>query len=56
MNRGEHVEDVMAVAVPVHVHGEVCAIGVAGPIQRLDTRIEKHLKALRALLGVLEKS
>ena len=56
VNRGEHVEDVMAVAVPVQVQGEICAIGVAGPIQRLDTRIEKHLKALRAMLGVLEKS
>ena len=56
VNRGEHVEDVMAVAVPVQVQGEICAIGVAGPIQRLDTRIDKHLKALRAMLGVLEKS
>lgn len=56
VNRGEHVEDVMAIAVPVHVHGEICAIGVAGPIQRIEARLDKHLKALRVLLGVLEKS
>ena len=55
VNRGEHIEDVMAVAVPVRVHGEVCALGVAGPIQRIEGRIEKHLKALRALLATLEK-
>ena len=56
VNRGEHIDDVMAIAVPVHVHGEYCAIGVAGPMLRLEARLDKHLKALRAVLGALEKS
>jgi DNA-binding IclR family transcriptional regulator len=56
VNRGEHVEDVMAIAVPVRVHGEICAMGVAGPIQRIEAKFDKHLKALRTLLGELEKS
>ena len=56
VNRGEHVEDVMAIAVPVRVHGEICAMGVAGPIQRIEAKFDKHLKALRTMLGELEKS
>jgi len=56
VNRGEHVDDVMAIAVPVRVHGEICAMGVAGPIQRIEAKFDKHLKALRTLLGELEKS
>lgn len=55
VNRGEHVADVMAIAVPVHVHGEICALGVAGPISRIEDKLDKHLKALRALLATLEK-
>lgn len=56
VNRGEHVEDVMAIAVPVQVHGEACAIGVAGPIQRLEAALDKHLKALLAQHEALEKA
>ena len=56
VNRGEHVEDVMAIALPVRVNGEFCAIGVAGPIQRLEAAFDKHLKALRAQHQVLERS
>ena len=56
VNRGEHIADVMAVAVPVNVHGETCALGVAGPVQRISDKLEKHLKALRAELAALEKN
>jgi DNA-binding IclR family transcriptional regulator len=56
VNRGEHVADVMAVAMPVRVNGEVCAIGIAGPIQRIEAALEKHLKALRAQHQILERS
>ena len=55
INRGEHIADVMAVAVPVHVHGEVCAMGIAGPIHRIEDNLDKHLKTLRVLLAALEK-
>jgi DNA-binding IclR family transcriptional regulator len=55
VNRGEHIADVMAVAVPVHVQGEVCALAIAGPIHRIEDKLDKHLKALRALLSALEK-
>ena len=45
----------MAIAVPVHVQGEICALGVAGPIHRIEEKLDRHLKALRALLAALEK-
>jgi DNA-binding IclR family transcriptional regulator len=55
VNRGEHIGDVMAIAVPVRVNGEACAMAVAGPIQRIEAKADKHVKALRAQLGALEK-
>ena len=56
VNRGEHIADVMAVAVPVDVHGEACALVVAGPMQRIEAKLDKHLKALRVQLAALEKN
>lgn len=56
VNRGEHVADVMAIAMPVRVNGEVCALGIAGPIQRIEAGLDKHLKALRAQHHLLERS
>lgn len=56
VNRGEHITDVMAVAVAVHVHGEACALTVCGPMQRIETNIDKHLKALRVQKAALEKN
>ena len=56
VNRGEHIEDVMAIALPVCVNGELCAMGVAGPFQRLEGAFDRHLKALRTELHALELS
>lgn len=56
VNRGEHIADVMAIAVPVDVHGEACALVVAGPMQRIEDKFDKHLKALRVQLAALEKN
>ena len=56
VNRGEHIEDVMAIALPVRVNGELCAIGVAGPFQRLEAAFDRHLRTLRTELQALERS
>ena len=56
VNRGEHIEDVMAIALPVRVNGECCALGVAGPFQRLEAAFDRHLKALQAEHQALERS
>ena len=56
VNRGEHIEDVMAIALPVRVNGELCAIGIAGPFQRIEAAFDRHLKALRTGHQALERS
>lgn len=43
---GENVEDVMAIAATVTVGGEPFAIAVAGPIQRMMERRDKHARRL----------
>ena len=46
----------MAIALPVRVNGECCALGVAGPFQRLEAAFDRHLKALQAEHRALERS
>lgn len=53
-NEGENVDDVMAVAVPVRIEGDSCAVSVAGPVARVKARLDHHLKALAALRGQLQ--
>jgi DNA-binding IclR family transcriptional regulator len=54
-NEGENVEDVMAVAVPLAIQGDVCAVSLAGPIGRVKAKLDQHLKALAALREQLEQ-
>lgn len=53
-NEGENVNDVMAVAVPLRIQGDICAVSVAGPIERVKANLERHLKALSALREQIE--
>ena len=46
-NRGEHIEDVTALAAPLRLGGEACALGIAGPTQRMESKFDRHLKSLR---------
>ena len=55
-NEGENVNDVMAVAVPLRIEGDICAVSVAGPIDRVKARLDHHLKALAALREQIEGS
>ncbi|SRR6266545_2711157 len=54
VTRGENVPDVMAVATPVAMNEEVFAIAVAGPIQRMTPRLERHAARLVAARQKLE--
>lgn len=54
VTRGENVADVMAVATPVVMNEEVFAVAVAGPIQRMTPRLERHAGALVAARQKLE--
>jgi len=46
VTRGESVSDVMAVAVPVVINGELLGIAVAGPLQRMEQWVTDHAKQL----------
>lgn len=54
VTRGENVADVMAVATPVVMNEAVFAVAVAGPIQRMRLRLERHAGALVAARQKLE--
>jgi DNA-binding IclR family transcriptional regulator len=44
--RGENVVDVMAVAAPVSLGGESCGVAIAGPIQRMEQQVNRHVELL----------
>ena len=46
VGRGETSMDVMGVAVPVRLAGDVFAMGIAGPLSRMDPRLRAHAKQL----------
>lgn len=54
VTRGESVEDVVAVAVPVHVNGDVVGLAIAGPRHRMEARIDEHAERLRAVKRAIE--
>ncbi|HMN82796.1 MAG TPA: IclR family transcriptional regulator [Burkholderiaceae bacterium] len=46
VGKGENVIDVMGVAAPVSVAGDVLSIAIAGPLVRMEPRIHAHAKQL----------
>jgi DNA-binding IclR family transcriptional regulator len=56
ITRGENVPDVMAVAVPVTIDGDVLAVAVAGPVHRMAPRAARHGAALLEARRRLEKA
>ena len=46
VGRGENVRDVLGVAAPVYVSGEVLAIAIAGPMVRVEPKLHAHAKQL----------
>ena len=47
-SRGENVDDVMGIAAFVNIGGDTFTVTVAGPIHRMDPKVEKHAKRLVA--------
>src|SRR5262249_22098053 len=45
LTRGENVADVMAVAVPIVIDGDLFGLCVAGPMHRMSTMHARHAKA-----------
>ncbi len=55
VTRGETVADLMAVAVPVAVNGEIYSVALAGPMNRMDGALKRHAKLLTELRAALER-
>jgi DNA-binding IclR family transcriptional regulator len=52
--RGENVADVMAVAMPIVIGGDLFGLCVAGPMHRMSTMHARHAKALKRALAKVE--
>ncbi len=52
--RGENVADVHAVAAPVRLGGQVHAVVIAGPGQRVDAALEAHVRRLLRTCKAIE--
>ena len=53
--RGENVPDVQAISMPVRIHGEILAMAIAGPIDRMRHREERYAAALRSVVAKVEE-
>jgi hypothetical protein len=51
---GENVPDVSAIATPVNLNGEVYALVVTGPIHRMKSELDRHVRVLLEARGRLE--
>jgi DNA-binding IclR family transcriptional regulator len=52
--RGENVPDVHAIAAPVALAGQACAVVVAGPSHRMDGALKRHVKHLQKACREIE--
>jgi len=55
LTRGENVADVMAMARPVVLGGDLFGLCVAGPMHRMSTMHARHAKALKRALAKVEE-
>lgn len=54
VTRGENIPDLCAVAVPVHVKGQVFAVGLGGPFHRFITEVDRHAETLIDVVSRLQ--
>jgi IclR family transcriptional regulator, acetate operon repressor len=43
---GEYIADASSIAVPLHIGGELCAVCIVGPAQRLERNFDRQLQHL----------
>jgi DNA-binding IclR family transcriptional regulator len=55
MTRGENVIDVIGVAMPVTLGGDLFGVCIAGPMHRMDAQHARHAKALRRAIQRAEE-
>jgi DNA-binding IclR family transcriptional regulator len=56
VTHGETVADLMAVAVPVELNGEIYSVALAGPMQRMEGAQKRQVKLLQELRVTLENN
>jgi DNA-binding IclR family transcriptional regulator len=56
LTRGENVADVMAVAMPIVIGGDLFGLCVAAPMHRMSSTHARHAKAMKRALAKLEKA
>lgn len=52
---GENIPDLMSIAIPLHLNGELFVLGAGGPINRFKPLIKEHAKALMIAQEALSK-
>jgi DNA-binding IclR family transcriptional regulator len=55
-SRGENVDDVTGIATFVNLGGDTFTVTVAGPVHRMDPKLEKHAKRLVATCKAITRS
>jgi IclR family transcriptional regulator, acetate operon repressor len=55
LTSGENVADVMGVAMPIVIGGDLFGVCVAGPLHRMSTAHARHARALKRALGKVEE-
>src|SRR5690606_23599121 len=55
-NLGESMVDVGAIAWPVTVSGGGYAISIAGPLSRIEAKLENHAQKLRVMCAFIEQN
>jgi IclR family transcriptional regulator, acetate operon repressor len=56
MTKGENVVDVIGLALPVRLGGDLFGVCVAGPMHRMSTMHARHAKALKRALRKVEET
>lgn len=56
MTRGENVADVVGVAMPLFVGGDLLGVCIAGPMHRMQARHARHAGALKRALSQMEEA
>ncbi|WP_317928925.1 IclR family transcriptional regulator [Halioxenophilus sp. WMMB6] len=55
VTKGEHQADVMGLAIPVTVQNHLLAVGLAGPIPRIEHNLRRYGQALSELVSVISR-
>lgn len=55
VSRGETVSDVMGISIAQKISGEPYAVGVAGPVSRLDENLETYVRHLKEAGSAIER-